>query len=63
MRRQHHPSLALALLLTVSVAARADKVDDYVKAEMQKQHVPGLSLAVIKEGRDGQGRGLRPGEC
>jgi CubicO group peptidase (beta-lactamase class C family) len=41
----------LALLLTASVAARADKVDDYVKAEMQKQHIPGLSLAVIKDGK------------
>ena len=51
MRRQHYPSLALALLLAVSVAARADEVDDYVKAEMQKQHIPGLSLAVVREGR------------
>jgi D-alanyl-D-alanine carboxypeptidase len=42
---------ALVLLLAATVAARADKVDDYVKAEMQKQHVPGLSLAVIKDGK------------
>jgi CubicO group peptidase (beta-lactamase class C family) len=42
---------ALVLLLTATVAARADKVDDYVKAEMQKQRVPGLSLAVIKDGK------------
>ncbi len=27
------------------------RVDDYVKAEMQKEHIPGLSLAVIKAGR------------
>ena len=27
------------------------KVDEYVKAEMQKQRIPGLSLAVIKDGR------------
>jgi D-alanyl-D-alanine carboxypeptidase len=45
------PLFALVLLLTATVAARADKVDDYVKAEMQKQHVPGLSLAVIKDGK------------
>lgn len=42
---------ALVLLLTATVAVRADKVDDYVKAEMQKQHVPGISLAVIKDGK------------
>src|SRR5438876_7311757 len=29
----------------------ATKVDDYVKAEMQRQHIPGLSLAVIKDGQ------------
>ncbi len=45
------PLFALVLLLTATVAARADKVDDYVKAEMQKQRVPGLSLAVIKDGK------------
>jgi D-alanyl-D-alanine carboxypeptidase len=42
---------ALALLLFVTVAARADKVDEYVKAEMQKQHIPGLSLAILKDGK------------
>jgi D-alanyl-D-alanine carboxypeptidase len=45
------PIFALVLLLAATGAARADKVDDYVKAEMQKQHVPGLSLAVIKDGK------------
>ena len=43
--------LALVLILVATVAARADKLDDYVKAEMLKQHIPGLSLAVIKEGK------------
>ena len=28
--------------------ARADQVDNYVRAEMQKQHIPGLSLAVVR---------------
>jgi CubicO group peptidase (beta-lactamase class C family) len=41
----------LALLLTTVVAIRADKVDDYVKAEMQRQHLPGLSLVVIKDSK------------
>lgn len=47
LKRQHF--LALVFLLTASVAVRADKVDDYVKAEMQRQHLPGLSLVVIKD--------------
>src|SRR5215510_4837757 len=42
---------AVVVLGAAAVAARADKVDDYVKAEMQKQHVPGLSLAVIQDGK------------
>src|SRR2546427_1423946 len=31
--------------------AIATKVDDYVKAEMQRQHIPGLSLAVVRDGQ------------
>jgi len=46
-KRQH--VLAFVLLLSASVAVRADKVDDYVKSEMQRQHLPGLSLVVIKD--------------
>jgi len=42
---------ALALMLTTAVAARADKTDDYIKAEMQKAHIPGVSIAVIKDGK------------
>ena len=51
MRSKRTPLFALVLLLTAAVAVRADKVDDYVKAEMQKQHIPGLSLAVVKDGK------------
>lgn len=42
-------------VVTVFVAAalvvRADAVDDAIKAQMDKQHVPGLSLAVVRDGR------------
>ena len=51
MHSKRIPLFALVLLLTATIAARADKVDDYVKAEMQKQHIPGLSLAIIKDGK------------
>jgi D-alanyl-D-alanine carboxypeptidase len=43
--------LCIALWLLVAPAARADKVDDYVREQMQKQHIPALSVAVIKDGR------------
>jgi CubicO group peptidase (beta-lactamase class C family) len=32
-------------------AALADNVDDYIKAEMQRKHIAGLSLAVVKAGK------------
>lgn len=44
----------LMLLLAIPCVAQdlvRSKVDEYVKAEMQKQQIPGLSLAVMKDGR------------
>lgn len=42
---------ALVLLLTLTAAVKADNVDDYVKREMERQHVPGVSVLVIKDGK------------
>ena len=42
--------LPLVLLLCIIATARADKVDDYLKAEMQRLHLTGVSIAVLKEG-------------
>jgi D-alanyl-D-alanine carboxypeptidase len=43
------------LLLFAALAARAQevekKVDEYVRAEMEKRHIPGVSIAVVKEGK------------
>jgi len=47
-------SIALRVLfasvLSSASVSSADEVDDYVQAEMKKQHIPGLSLAVVKNG-------------
>jgi len=51
MLRKRLPLLVILLLSLQAAAVRVDKVDDYVKAEMQKQRIPGLSLAVVKEGK------------
>lgn len=32
-------------------AALADKVDDYINSQMQRRHIPGLSLAVVRDGK------------
>lgn len=39
-----------ALTLLVPASVRADDVDDYVQEQMNKQHIPGLALAVVKNG-------------
>jgi CubicO group peptidase (beta-lactamase class C family) len=44
-------SLLVVLLLLTTIPVRADQTDEYIQAEMKKQRIPGLSLAVIKEGK------------
>lgn len=39
----------LVLIATVAVA-RADATDDYVHRQMEKKKIPGLALAVIRDG-------------
>ncbi|MCI0458610.1 MAG: serine hydrolase [Gemmataceae bacterium] len=43
--------LALVVWSAAVSGARADQVDDYVTAQMSKQRIPGLSLAVLKGGK------------
>ena len=60
----HRASLVAVLfglfLSLVSASARADKVDDFVRAEMREQKIPGLSIAVVQDGKvvKAQGYGL-----
>lgn len=43
--------LALALSVAPAMSAQADKVDEYVKAEMEKRKIPGVSVAVVRDGK------------
>lgn len=43
--------LSIFLLISSVPAQTADKVDDFINAEMQKQHIPGVALAVMKDGK------------
>jgi len=47
-----HPAVAIALLVTFGapVPGKADKIDDYVTAQIKRLHVPGTSLAVVRDG-------------
>lgn len=43
--------ILLQISLVLNVSAQSDQIDEYIKTEMQKRSIPGLSLAVVKEGK------------
>ena len=43
------PILLVAFLVTAFVFA--DSVDEYVESQLKEQHIPGISLAIVKEGK------------
>jgi D-alanyl-D-alanine carboxypeptidase len=45
------PVLAFVLALAAPAIVRADPTDDFVRAEMKRQNIPGLSLAILKDGQ------------
>jgi D-alanyl-D-alanine carboxypeptidase len=60
MIRRQLSALAIFLSLATAPPVQTTKVADFVRAEMQRQHIPGLSLAVVKDGKVvlAQGYGL-----
>ena len=42
--------LQLVVALLAVNFALADEIDDYMKSQMDEQHIPGVSLAVIRKG-------------
>ena len=62
MKSKAYLALALSLLLiSAAVIARAEPLDDTIQALMAKRKIPGLSLAVFKDGAivKAQGYGVR----
>ena len=49
--------LGSALLLATCVAGRADNLDPYITAQMAEQHITGLSMAVVRDGKIVKARG------
>jgi CubicO group peptidase (beta-lactamase class C family) len=43
--------LALLIGFCAPISIKADNVDDYVSARMRQLHIPGLSLAIVHDGR------------
>jgi D-alanyl-D-alanine carboxypeptidase len=50
MPTTRHACLVVALLLATPLGALCDPADDFLRAEMQRQRIPGLSLVVLKNG-------------
>jgi len=50
MRPKPLASCVLVLWVAVLGVAHADGTDDFVRAQMKAQNIPGLSLAVVKDG-------------
>ena len=49
-----------AMMGSLAGATRADNVDDYLKGEMARRHIPGMTVAVVRDGKvvKSQGYGL-----
>jgi D-alanyl-D-alanine carboxypeptidase len=43
--------LAVVLLVCYSRPAKGDEVDDYLRSQMARRHIPGLSVAVIRDAK------------
>ncbi|MCW3095810.1 MAG: penicillin-binding protein beta-lactamase class [Chthonomonadaceae bacterium] len=51
MLRTFQTPVLFLMLLIACCGAYADKVDDYIRQKMAHQHIPGLSLAVLWDGK------------
>jgi hypothetical protein len=51
MRPKPITLLAFVLLLCNVASAQAGKINDYLKSEMAKRHISGVSVAIIRDGR------------
>ena len=44
-------SLFAALVCLTAITGRADTVDDFIRRQIRKRHIPGLSLAIVRDGK------------
>src|SRR5262249_21605379 len=42
---------ALLAGLAAPISAKADEIDQYITAQMQRLHIPGVSLAIVRDGK------------
>jgi CubicO group peptidase (beta-lactamase class C family) len=41
----------IALAIALAPGGQADRIDEYVRSQLKSGHLPGVSLAVVKDGR------------
>ena len=48
-----HRAVSVALLVGIAapMSSKADQIADYIAAQMQRLHIPGVSLAIVRDGR------------
>jgi CubicO group peptidase (beta-lactamase class C family) len=51
MNRKSTILFVSVLLSLMAISARADRMDDYLKAEIAKRHIAGASATVIRNGK------------
>jgi hypothetical protein len=44
------PIFLLWVYLALAAIARADPIDDLMRQELKQQHIPGMSIAVLRRG-------------
>ncbi len=49
--RQLLTGIAVLSLVSIAYQGRADDLDEFIRKQMQKRHVPGLSIAIIEDGK------------
>lgn len=57
MKYGHKLIVLAAMIFCASAAARGDEIDRYIEAQIRKLHFPGVSLAVVRDGRVVKGKG------
>lgn len=50
MTRPRRFALSAILVVVTTVVARADDVDEYLKGQLDSQHIPGMAVVVLKDG-------------
>ncbi len=43
--------IALIVRVAAPISGKADEIDHYITAQIQRLHIPGLSLAIVRDGR------------